>query len=123
MTDISKETFKLPWPPSANHYWFIVACKGGGRKVIGKKGKLFRENVKELLGERTPHTCRLGIKLDVYPPDRRKRDLDNLLKATLDALECGGLYGDDNQIDDIQITRKSVKKGGEIVITLRSLEE
>ena len=35
--DITK--INLPWPPSVNHYWFIVATKGRARKVIGKKGK------------------------------------------------------------------------------------
>lgn len=108
----------LPWPPSANHYWFIVACKGGGRKVIGKKGKLFREEVANVVGTQSPMEGRLYIKLDVYPPDKRKRDLDNLLKATLDALEHAGIYGDDNQIDDIRIVRKEVDKPGRLDITL-----
>ena len=117
------ETFELPWPPSANHYWFIVACKGGGRKVLGKKGKEFREQIKQLIGERDPRMGKLYISIDAFPPDRRKRDLDNLLKATLDALEAANVYEDDNQIDSIRIDRQNPRPGGYLWITIGDLDE
>ena len=33
------------------------------------------------------------------PPDRRRRDLDNLYKCLFDALGHAGVYEDDSQID------------------------
>lgn len=113
----------LPWPPSVNHYWFIVACKGGGRKVIGKKGKVFREEVREIFGAHNEkqQVGRLSVRIEAYPPDRRKRDLDNLLKATLDALEQAGAYEDDSQIDDLRIIRKDVCKPGKLEITVEEI--
>lgn len=48
---------------------------------------------------------RLAVRLDAYPPDRRKRDLDNIGKAFLDALIHGGVYRDDSQIDRLEIIR------------------
>jgi crossover junction endodeoxyribonuclease RusA len=33
-----------------------------------------------------------------YPPDHRRRDLDNLAKAILDALQHAGVYGNDCQV-------------------------
>lgn len=113
---------EMPWPPSSNHYWFIVAMKGGGRKVLGKKGKEFREKVVEMHGNSGTLQGRLSIKLDVYPPDRRKRDLDNLLKATLDALEAANIFEDDNQIDEIHMIRKEIVKGGKIMISLEEIK-
>ena len=99
--------FELPWPPSANHYWFLVACKGGGRKVIGKKGKQFRECVAEHLKDcdKALYEKRLEVSILVFPPDKRKRDLDNLLKASLDAIEQAGVFKDDAQIDRLTIIR------------------
>lgn len=38
-------------------------------------------------------------------PDRRRRDLDNILKALFDALTHAGLWLDDSQIDFISISR------------------
>jgi len=116
------ETFELPWPPSANHYWFIVACKGGGRKVIGKKGKDFRKGVQELIGDRIPLEGRLKVEIEVYPPDRRKRDLDNVLKATLDALEDAKVYLDDNQIDCLIVNRREVVKGGKMEVKIYEIK-
>lgn len=46
----------------------------------------------------------------MVPPDRRKRDLDNLLKSLLDGLEGAGVFKDDAQIDDLQIVRRPSDK-------------
>lgn len=48
---------------------------------------------------------RLSLTIDAYPPDRRKRDLDNILKSLLDALQHAGIYSDDSQIDILKISR------------------
>lgn len=113
--------FSTPWPPSVNHYWLLVSRGGRPRKVIGKKGLRFRKDIKKLIGEVTPMTGRLAIIIEAYPPDRRKRDLDNILKALLDALEHADVYLDDNQIDYIQLTRREATKPGRLDITLRGM--
>ncbi|WP_106425826.1 RusA family crossover junction endodeoxyribonuclease, partial [Escherichia coli] len=57
---------------------------------------------------------RLAIKMIVEPPDKRRRDLDNLLKAPLDALTHAGLLIDDEQFDEINIVRGQVVPGGRL---------
>lgn len=116
-------SYELPWPPSANHYWFLVACKGGGRKVIGKKGKEFRAAVCDLIDQEKPLEGRIVVVIYVYPPDRRKRDLDNILKATLDSLEDAKVFLDDNQIDVLKVCRKEVVKGGKIEVNVHEYKE
>ncbi len=99
---------ELPYPPSINHYWRHFR----GRTVISREGRTFRENVLALLaardngGPRKPPTGgRIALCMDAFPPDRRRRDLDNIQKPVLDALEHAGVYEDDSQID-LLVTRR-----------------
>jgi crossover junction endodeoxyribonuclease RusA len=102
--------FELPYPPSVNHYWRRV----GARTLISRAGRAFRQDVCSLLAARRiePLDGPLAVKIDVFPPDRRRRDLDNLPKALLDALQHGGAYHDDSQIVRLTITKREVVPEG-----------
>jgi crossover junction endodeoxyribonuclease RusA len=54
--------------------------------------------------------------MDAFPPDRRRRDLDNIQKPVLDALEHAGVYEDDSQIDLLVTCRREVVPGGRILV-------
>ena len=118
MSDVQSIEIQLPFPPSVNHYWRHV-----GRKVlISARGRQYREAVAKLalaskcgrLGEE-----RLSIEIVVHAPNKKRRDLDNLLKVPLDALCKAGVYDDDSQIDCINIWRGRTKpKDGCIVVRL-----
>jgi crossover junction endodeoxyribonuclease RusA len=88
-----------------NHYWRNYR----GRTVISQEGRTFRANVCALLAgggpRKPPAGGRIALAMDALPPDRRRRDLDNLQKPVLDALEHAGVYLDDSQID-LLITRR-----------------
>lgn len=99
-------TLSLPYPPSVNHYWRHFR----GRTVISREGRTFRTNVCALLAggngpRKPPSGGRIALAMDAFPPDRRRRDLDNIQKAVLDALQHAGVYEDDNQID-LLVTRR-----------------
>lgn len=99
-------TLSLPYPPSVNHYWRHFR----GRTVISREGLTFRTNVCALLAggngpRKPPSGGRIALAMDAFPPDRRRRDLDNIQKAVLDALQHAGVYEDDNQID-LLVTRR-----------------
>jgi Holliday junction resolvase RusA-like endonuclease len=51
----------------------------------------------------------------VYPPDKRKRDLDNILKVMQDAI-CDGLSVDDSHIVAICAIRCEIFRGGKVEI-------
>ena len=92
-----------------NHYW---GTRGKAR-FIGAKGKAFRAatllawNALRVQGF---GAARLTVAVVAYPPDRRARDLDNILKAALDALQHARAYEDDSQIDRLIVDRGEVRK-------------
>lgn len=106
----------LPWPPSINHYWRHT--KNG--HYISDEGKKYRQDVNYLCFKakrKFSETERLSIIVDAYPPDKRKRDIDNILKSLLDALQYAEVYHDDSQIDRISITRNKPLEG-RITVTI-----
>ena len=107
-------TLHLPYPPSINHYWRRV----GQRTVLSREGRTFRKNVCALLGgggpRKPPAGGRIALAMDAFPPDRRRRDLDNIQKAVLDALEHAGVYEDDSQVDLLLARRRDVVTGGRL---------
>lgn len=106
----------LPYPPSLNHYWRRV----GARTLISQKGRAFRERVQYLckLSQEGQLEGSLGIRIYAHPPDTRTRDLDNLLKAPLDALQHGGIYADDGQINEIHLFRGQCVEGGKLSVEI-----
>lgn len=97
-------TLELPWPPSANTYW----RRNGGRYFISKRGQDYRAFVTKVCHPYKGFFMaedRLRVRIKAYPPDKRKRDLDNLFKSVLDSIQHSGIYADDSQIDKLSIER------------------
>jgi len=110
--------YVLPWPPSLNRYYRSV----NGRVLISREGRQYRADVQmRLLGSPTIRT-RCKVEIHAWPPDRRKRDLDNIQKALLDSIQHGGAIEDDALIDDLHITREDVMPGGRVVVEVTPLE-
>lgn len=115
----STPTFEvsLPWPPTVNTYW-RHANRGGTTIVyIAKEGQIYRTAVQGLIAnKRKLHTGRLKVEIEAWPPDKRKRDLDNILKSLLDAMTYAGIWEDDSQIDDLRIYRATI--GGMVKVRI-----
>lgn len=113
----------LPYPPSVNTYWRHLASGPlAGRTLISRQGRAYRAEVVRLCYARKLHekklSGRLGITIRALPPDRRARDLDNILKSLLDALTHAGVVVDDSQFDAIQVFRGDVQRGGLVQVTI-----
>lgn len=122
MSNADAWTVVLPWPPSTNRIWRNVAVGGKPRTLLSDEGWQFRSaaaqqcQLKRLAGLRLDG--RLQVTLLACPPDRRARDLDNTLKAALDALTHAEVWLDDSQIDLLTVERGRVVKGGELQVTI-----
>lgn len=115
----------LPFPPSVNRYWrHLTRGKLAGRVLISEEGRAYRSTIIatiQALGLGGPLLGRLSVELTAHPPDRRQRDLDNLLKATLDGLQHGGVYANDGQIDRLVIVRGPVVPQGVVYADIEEL--
>lgn len=115
-------TLSLPLAPSVNHYW----RRHGHTIYVSSEGKKFRIDtqaaVLQQLGLIKPLEGRLAVSITIHPRDRRMIDLDNRLKAGLDALTHAGVYQDDSQIDELKVTRgEIVKPSGAMVVVVSPL--
>lgn len=110
----------LPWAPSVNHYWnHVFRGKNAGRVYISEGGKAYREAVRGIYLEnkrllRVPDGI-LRVEILAFVPDKRRRDLDNQLKAIFDALTYSGLWEDDSLVDDYRI-RRARKPDGSLIV-------
>ncbi len=110
----------LPWPPSVNHYWRARGVK----RFISSEGQLYREAVTIGYidaGSPEPLEGPISLTIRVMEPNKRRRDLDNLLKAPLDALAHAGWYRDDSQIHDLRIYRGGYEEGGALYVLICQL--
>jgi crossover junction endodeoxyribonuclease RusA len=112
----------LPWPPSVNHYYSVA----GGRKILSETGRAFKLYATQLM--LIQHIDKIkapsySVHILARPPDRRRRDLDNVLKPLLDALTEYGAISDDSKIDDLRIQRLNPVKGGSIQISVTGIEK
>lgn len=124
-------TFRLPLPPTVNHYFLerVVFSKKFKKYVIlktpGPRGVEFRTQVGQaLMAQRIPLrvlTGKLMIGVMVMAEDRRRRDLDNLLKPLLDALVRAELITDDSEIDYLTIERCLPQPEAHVLVTIAEI--
>ncbi len=107
----------MPWPPTVNTYYAVVR----GRKILSKKGRQYKVEALGWLMEQNAPKGREGaysVSIHVRPPDKRKRDIDNLIKPLLDSLVEYGVLPDDSMVYDLRITRFDSVKGGKVEISV-----
>lgn len=121
-------TLVLPWPPSVNKLYSQGGHGGRHGRRLHPAHVAYRERVIgrviERLGKLPPDplwdkraTLRLSIRF--YPPDRRKRDTSNLLKAIEDALQAARVVEDDVAFFSHRLDRVAIDRPhGRIEVTI-----
>lgn len=112
----------LPWPPSVNAMWRNVK----GRTLLSLRGRSFRKSALDacLVGGVMHRQLagRLSLRMVVCAPDRRERDLDNIVKGVQDALTHAGVWRDDSQIDRLLVERGPTVRGGEVRVSVEVID-
>ena len=112
---------ELPYPPSANHAYSFVH----GRPVLTQDARTYRHQVRRIAIAKgvKPLLGSLSVYIDVYPPDNRRRDIDNCVKSLLDALQHGGAFWDDSQIIVLHAIKHPPSKDGRVVVVISQTED
>ncbi|WP_436873724.1 RusA family crossover junction endodeoxyribonuclease [Kosakonia sacchari] len=120
---------KLPFPPSVNTYW-RAPNKGPlkGRHLISAAGRKYQSDacaaiIEQLRRLPKPSSEPASVEVILYPPDVRRRDIDNYNKALFDALTHAGVWEDDSQVKRLLVEWGPVVKGGRVEITITRFEQ
>jgi len=116
----------LPFPPSVNTYW-RAPNRGplAGRHLISAAGRKYQSDacaaiIEQLRRLPKPSTTPATVAIILFPPDQRRRDLDNYNKALFDALTHAGVWEDDSQVKRMLVEWGPVVPKGKVEITISS---
>lgn len=99
---VSCAEFILPYPPSVNHCWGT----SGKSRFLTSAYKAFLNNVAlSIGGTRLKVSDCYFVDLEATPPDNRTRDIDNVIKPTLDALTRCCVWPDDKLVVRLSATK------------------
>lgn len=119
-----KITFIIPGSvPSVNELYLTRRRYGG--KILTKRQRDFRERVKQVVGaSRCPYDF-VEVVIRYRPPDRRKRDVDNYIKAIFDALTISEFWEDDSIVSQVisSFLRPTGTKDAEVIVEIRPSKE
>lgn len=103
--------YRLPWPPSVNRLYRYtpagVKLSEAGRKYVLAVCRALPVGVVTKLRDR------LIIHATLHAPNARSYDVDNRLKALLDACTKACVWHDDRLIDEIHVGRGEVDPDGQ----------
>ena len=120
-------TLEFDWPPrelspNAREYWRSKAQFAQVARAMGRFAAT--KFLEDYSGPAIPLTGELEVQYHFYPPDKRRRDLDNchaMMKSYQDGVfETLGL--DDAKIEMVEIRRCAVTPPGKVVMFLTQFE-
>ncbi|MFY9995042.1 MAG: RusA family crossover junction endodeoxyribonuclease [Leclercia sp.] len=118
----------LPFPPSVNAYW--RSPNSGplkGRTLVSARGRAYQSEacaaiIEQLRRLPKPSSAPAAVESVLYPPDARRRDIDNYNKALFDSLTHAGIWEDDSQIKRMLVEWGPVTQKGKVEITISKYE-
>ena len=93
-------------PPSDNS---VYRRRGGYGMYLTQEGKAWKELVSIMANKFKPLEGEVAISLEFVFTDKRRRDAQNHIKLTLDALQ-GHFYLDDSQIHHLTVIKRYGKE-------------
>ena len=113
---------ELPFPVSVNQYYRAILRGKFCTSILSEKGRDYKKRVANHIADsqKKPTDKPVMVIIKLYPPTRRKYDVDNMLKSLLDSL-IGIAYDDDSQIHCLAISKEEVVKGGKCDIKIKEV--
>jgi len=114
--EVEAVTIDLPFPPSVNRLW--RSTKSGKHYRSPRYQTWFQAAGIEINRQRPGKVLgQFSVLLQLGRPDRRGRDLDNLMKPVLDILEHYGVIENDNLAQHVAIHWSDTIKGAHVVVS------
>jgi crossover junction endodeoxyribonuclease RusA len=114
----------IPFPPSINHYWKHRVIGRHASVYLSAEALKFRADIKHILDDenKTKFTDRVNVSITLHAPNKRKYDIDNRIKSVFDALTHAGLWGDDEQVDSLTVTRGIIIEDGLTIVDIKKIK-
>lgn len=111
-------TYFIPMPPSVNGLFVQV----GDRRVKTKPYKAWRDEAGWMIASQGRRQMKgeVAVLIDVRKPDKRRRDIDNCVKAVLDLLVENGVIEEDSMVMDIRA--RWVATGEPCTVTVSAIQ-
>lgn len=114
--EVESLSIDLPFPPSMNRLW--RSTKSGKHYRSPRYQTWFQAAGIEINRQRPGKVSgAFSVLLQLGRPDRRKRDLDNLMKPVLDLLQHYGVIDDDGLAQHVSIHWSDTIKGAHVVLS------
>lgn len=124
--EVNSEKFEviLPYPPTANLIW----RHGNGRVWSTLFYKSFVAQVaiylRDALADKFEAFDQYAVSIELFPSDRRRRDIDNPVKPLLDAITKSGLlWRDDSQIRALSVVKGKPARSAFVYVSIASADE
>lgn len=113
------EKLELPWPVSLNAYYRIRQ----NRIMVTAEARNYRQKACFLAYRlrRAFWHDKIYLKIEAYPPNKRKFDIDNVLKCLIDSLQEAKIFENDSQIETILIEKKEIQDPAKVIISISKI--
>ena len=108
------------FPPSVNQLY------GGthyGGRYLSKKHKELRAIVKQAVDGKRCGFALATVRLDLFPKDARRRDVDNYTKGVFDSLTACGYWSDDDIVKKLIVVLHPKTEKDQTIIRVYPYEE
>ena len=112
----------LPYPPSVNHLYSRSRYGVYLKPEAKKYRRQVTDCVLEQVGITKPLEGDVMMTLALYPPDAKRRDIDNGLKIICDSIQHAGLLSDDSQIKHLVVSMHPKEVPGNAYVSLERLQ-
>lgn len=113
---------ELPYPPTLNTCFQNVP--GRGRVITPKYREWINEALWMLKSQKpSKFDVEVSISIGIVAPDRRARDIDNLIKACLDILVKGSVIKDDSRKYVRKVSAQWLASGPPCVVLIVPYED